>query len=158
MNKKRLAAATAAAFLLIGGGTVAYAYWTTGGSGTGSATAGSTAVSDEIQLVQSGSTTGMYPGGPAVDINITAHNPAAFKQVVGEVTITPSYPAACPAANWTLVNDTDAGSFGAAGLLTPGQTSAAVKVGSIALNETGVNQDSCKSVVPTFAFASAAGA
>jgi len=159
LSKKQKATVAGLTLLALSGtGSLAYAYWTTNGSGAGSATAGTTAPGDAIVLTQSGTTTGMFPGGAPVNIDLTATNPAAFNQTVGEVAIAPTYPAACPAANWTLVNNVDAGSFGAAGVLTPGQTSTPVTVGTLALNETGVNQDACKLSVPTFAFTSAAGA
>lgn len=150
-NHSKLTVAIAAGAALVAGTGTAYAYWTTQGSGTGEATAGTTAAGDAIQLTQDTPITGLYPGGPAADIVVTATNPAAFHQVVGEVTVTPTYPAACPASNWTLVNADDAfGNLAPAGEST--QT-----VGTIRLNETELNQDSCKGAVPTFAFSSAGG-
>jgi len=149
LSKATIALGTAA--LAVAGTGVAYAYWTTQGSGSGSATSGTTVAADAIQLTQDVAIAGLYPGGPAADIVVKALNPADFHQVVGEVTVTPTYPALCPAANWTLVNDADA--FGD---LAPDATNTLV-VGTIALNETGVNQDACKSVMPTFVLSSAAG-
>jgi hypothetical protein len=58
ITRKRVAAV--AAILAVGGGTMAYAYWTTGGSGSGSASTGTTS---NIVVNQTGSAiTGMYPG------------------------------------------------------------------------------------------------
>lgn len=148
-SKATIALATAA--LAVAGTGVAYAYWTTQGSGTGSASSGTTVAADAIQLSQDVVVDGLYPGGPAADIVVKATNPADFHQVVGEVTVTPTYPTACPAANWTLVNAADA--FGD---LAPGASNT-LTVGTIALNETGLNQDLCKSVTPTFVLSSAAG-
>jgi hypothetical protein len=151
-KKAALVATTALAVGLAGTG-IAYAYWTTTGAGTGSATAGAPSETDRIQLVQSVPVTGLYPGGDAVAIMVTAHNPAAFNQMVGQVTVTATYPTNCGATNWALANADD--SFGNVGA---GKTSLAQSVGTIALNETGVNQDACQGAVPTFSFSSASGA
>jgi len=145
----KLTVAIAAGAAVVASAGAAYAYWTTQGSGSGSATSGTTASTDAIRLTQDTPITGLYPGGPAANIVVKATNPAAFRQVVGEVTISPAFPEACPAANWTLVNAAD--EFGN---LAPG-ADRTLTVGTIALNETGVNQDACKSVTPTFAFSSA---
>ena len=147
----KLTVVIAAGAAVVASTGVAYAYWTTQGSGTGEATAGTTATADAIILEQTTAIAGLYPGGPAADIVVKATNPADFHQVVGEVTVTPTYPAACPEENWTLTNGDD--SYGD---LAPNGEATDV-VGTIALNETGVNQDACKSVTPTFAFSSAAG-
>jgi hypothetical protein len=155
-RKQKTVAALAIGALGVAGTGVAYAYWTTSGSGSGSATSGTTAEGDAIQLSQTTPIAGLYPGGPSADIVVKAVNPAAFDQVVGEVTVTPTWPAACGSSNWTLVNAPDA-----FGLLQAANDTASDEatnvVGTIALNETGLNQDTCRSVTPTFAFASAAG-
>jgi hypothetical protein len=50
----------------------AYAYWTQGGSGSGSATAGTTS---NITVNQTSSVSGLYPGGPAVTLSGNFDNP-----------------------------------------------------------------------------------
>ena len=152
LSKKAKTIIAGAAIAGLASTGVAYAYWTTTGSGVGGATAGAPVVADKIELVQSSTITGLYPGGPAADIMVTAHNPAAFDQVVGQVTVIPSYPGACDTPNWTLVPVTNA--FGNVG---HGATHSALKVGTIKLNETGANQDLCQGVSPTFAFSSLIG-
>jgi hypothetical protein len=131
---------------------VAYAYWTTSGSGSGSASSGTTQAEDALRLTQDKAVTDLYPGGPAGDIVVRAANPAAFDQVVGDVTVKATYPVDCPADNWKLTNATDS-----MGTLKPSESTATV-VGTIALTETGANQDACKSVTPTLSFTSAPGA
>ena len=153
---QKATAAIAIGALGVAGTGVAYAYWTTSGSGSGSATSGTTAAADAIQLSQTTAIAGLYPGGPAADIVVKAVNPASFDQVVGEITVTPTWPAACGSSNWTLVNADDA--FGLLQESNSGTTDEATNVvGTIKLNETGLNQDTCRSVTPTFALASAAG-
>jgi len=50
----------------------AFAYWTGGGAGTGSATAGTTS---SITVNQTSAITGMYPGGPAAALSGNFDNP-----------------------------------------------------------------------------------
>jgi hypothetical protein len=68
---------TAGAVLLIAAGG-AYAYWTTTGSGTGSAANGTTV---PITINQTSVITGLYPGGPAVALsgNFNNTNPGAVR-------------------------------------------------------------------------------
>lgn len=149
-SSKKLAAVAAGAVLLTGTG-VAYAYWTTSGSGDASVTAGTAVAADDIVLTQSGVDDELYPGGPAADIEVTAHNPALFDQYVGEVTATPTYPDACDADNWTWTpNDADV-----YGVVDAGLTSDPYSVGTLALDETGQDQDSCKDAEVTFVLVSA---
>lgn len=136
---------------------VAYAYWTTTGSGSGSATAGADVAGDAIQLTQTIPITGLYPDAPAQDIVVKAVNPAAFDQEVGEVTVTVTYPADCDSTNWALTQATN--EFGLLQANNAGSTDEATAVvGTFRLIDTGLNQDLCKTDVPTFAFASASGA
>ena len=153
MKSKVITVGVGAATLAVSG--VAYAYWTTTGSGTGSATAGSDVAADKIQLSQVGTLTGFYPGGPTQDVVVKATNPAAFSQKVGNVTVSVADAGGCLAANWAVVDSADA-----LGILAAGATSAAAgqTVATIALTETGVNQDVCKGVAPVLTFTSAPGA
>ena len=66
-NSYVLMAAGAAAILL--GGGVAFAFWTSSGTGSGTAAAGTT---DSVDISQVGSITGLYPGGPGQTISIDA--------------------------------------------------------------------------------------
>ncbi len=146
-------AAVALGAVAVTGTGVAYAYWTTAGAGVGSATAGTAQEADRIKLLQPERNGGFYPGGSAQDVLITATNPAAFNQVVGEVTVTlTSNDTDCAADNWRLENVADA-----FGNVAPGATTAPQKVATLQLRETGVQQDGCKDSVPVLTFASAGG-
>ena len=151
----KITAVVAGGALAVATAGVAYAYWTTSGSGSGSATSGTDAAADKISLAQVGTNTGFYPGSAAQNIKVQATNPAAFSQKVGEVTVTVAAAGGCAASNWTITNVVD--SFG---ILAAGASSAAAGqvVATISLDETGVNQDACKSVTPVLTFASAPGA
>jgi hypothetical protein len=71
MGRRRiLLLASVGAMLLLAVG--AYAYWTQGGSGSGSATAGTTS---NITVNQTSSVSGLYPGGPAVTLSGNFDNP-----------------------------------------------------------------------------------
>lgn len=151
INKKAAAAAAVAAVTLAGTG-VAYAYWTTTGAGTGSATVGSDVAGDAIQIAQFSTNTGFYPGSPVQTISIKATNPAAYNQVVGEVTVTMAATPGCALTNWTLTQIADN-----VGNVAAGQTSASNDVATLKLDETGLNQDGCKGDVPVLTFSSVGG-
>src|SRR3954451_261853 len=140
-STKQLAALGVAAVTIASTG-VAYAYWTTTGSGTGSATSTTSVAADAIQLAQGGSLTGFYPGGAAQNVVVKATNPALYSQKVGNVTVTVADSGTCLSTNWTVVDSADA-----FGILTAGASSAAAgqTVATVALAETGANQDVCKS-------------
>jgi hypothetical protein len=67
-----LAAVTAIAVLVFGGGSVAYAYFLSGGSGTGSARVGTTS-STAFTITTDGMATPLLPGDPpdGFDVNVT---------------------------------------------------------------------------------------
>ena len=153
-TRKRVAAvATGAALTFIVGG-VAFAYWTTSGSGTGSAATGST-----VPLtINSAPVTGLFPGATAKPITGTFGNTNAGSVHVSGMTVTVSAvsPAqadsakpACTAADFTVVNPT---TFTAD--VPVGATVGTWSGASIALNNTAANQDNCKNVTLTLALAS----
>lgn len=156
-TRKRVAAvATGAALTFLVGG-VAFAYWTTGGSGTGSAATGNTA---NITIVAtSPAVTGLYPGAPAVDIAGKFNNPNTGKVYVGQVNVSvaagfsaqadASKPA-CTSADFAITQPA----------ATAAQIDAGNAVGSwsgakIAMvNNPSANQDNCKGVTVPLSFSS----
>ena len=70
--------------VLLGIAATGYAYWTSGGTGSGSATTGTTT---GITIIQTSTITGLYPGGPAQALsgNFTNTNSGPIK-----VTLAPS--------------------------------------------------------------------
>lgn len=128
---------------------VAYAFWSSTGSGNGSAATANPGA-QTVSITQSSTITGLYPGGPAQTLSgsVTNNNSNAVR--VGSVsigTVTTSDEANCPGSEFTTggsapVNADVAGAGGTApwtGL-------------TIALSDTGVNQDDCKNVTVTIGY------
>jgi hypothetical protein len=155
-NKKRAAAIGAVTAATLVGGTVAFAYWTTSGTGTGSATTAAGAANLEIT---SAGLTPMYPGDSAQPLVVTVTNKAASQARVAGLTATVSTNVTgcdeddflingSPAAGevtlkWTAVELTAAGLPGAA------QTTPSTGVGANTIqfnNKSGDNQDACKAI------------
>lgn len=150
-RSKRLAVITGV-LLLVGGG-IAFAYWTQGGSGTGTAATGTTTA---ITVNQDSVVTAMGPGVAAQPLSGDFDNPNAGPVYVTSVTvsiasITGGGPT-CEATDYTLANATsDVGA----------QVPAGTNVGSwgstdtptIAFNnKAGENQDDCKNAVVNLAY------
>jgi hypothetical protein len=84
MNKKVVAIGLAAG-LTLGAAGAAFAYFTSSGTGTGSATVGSSA---GLNIAQVGSTSGIVPNGPAQTVNYTVTNNTSSAESVHQVTVT----------------------------------------------------------------------
>jgi hypothetical protein len=84
MNKKVLAIGLAAG-LTLGGAGAAFAYFTSTGGGSGSATTGSSAA---LNIAQVGSVSNLLPGGPSQTINYKVTNNTPNAENVGSVTVT----------------------------------------------------------------------
>ena len=81
-KKKTKLAATSAAVVLVGGGA-AFAYWTAGGSGTGSATTGTVTA---LTAVQTSAVSGMRPGDANQTLSGNFNNPNSGPVYVSTVT------------------------------------------------------------------------
>jgi hypothetical protein len=154
LNKKKIAAVGTAAVVGVVGAGAAYAYWTTSGSGQGAATTGA---ETPVTIEQAGSILGLTPGGKAAAIDFRINNPAAGAQYVGTVKVSilsvtnNGVPAVgCSAADFTLVQPNPLNISA-----PPGKSPVPASGGSIAMKETGVNQDGCKNVGVNLAFATA---
>ena len=85
-TKKRIAAVVLSGAVLLGTGGIAAAYFTTSGSGTGSAVTGSS--TGPLVITQTGVVPPLLPGGPTQTINYSVNNTSAGNQFVGPVTVT----------------------------------------------------------------------
>lgn len=107
-TKKTVVIATATAVLLTGAG-LAFAYWTAGGSGTGSAATGTNVA---ISAVQTSTVASMAPGDAAQSLNGTFTNtnsgPVYVSTVTASISSVVKDPGAvagtCDATDYTLAN------------------------------------------------------
>jgi len=153
-TKKSMAIVLSAAIVLAGGGA-AYAYWTAGGSGTGSAStaAGTTAVT----AVQTSTVTAMKPGDTAQTLagNFTNTNggPVYVTSVtasIASVTKAGGAPAGtCDATDYTLASP----SMTVAAEVANGTAQGAWTGATVKFNNKVTNQDACKGATVNLAYA-----
>ena len=143
-KKSKLIVGTATVALV--GGGVAFAYWTTGGSGTGSATTGTSVA---ITAVQTSTVSGMRPGDSAQALAGTFNNPNSGPVYVATVTASidsvvkdaGAAAGTCDASDYTLANATmTVGAEVPAGNAQGSWFGATIKFN----NKAAVNQDACK--------------
>ena len=149
---KIIIAGAAIAGLASAGG--AYAYWTTTGNGTGSATTGT---SSAFAVTTTSPTGGpLTPGGPSesVGFNVANNNTGVQRLNTVVVTVANANGTAwnavpgCSALDYTV----SAATFAAGDIAPSGSTSGTV---SISMNNLNANQDQCKGVtVPLYVAAS----
>ena len=143
-----IAGATAAALLL--GGGIAVAYWTSSGTGTGSAAAGTAA---SVTVTQSGTVTGLYPDGPAQTITVVVANPndAAVNLAGVTAAVSGTDQAGCTAADFEISGPAYAGgTVSGNGSVT--SSAATIRM----INDVGRNQDACKGATVALAFTATA--
>jgi hypothetical protein len=148
-KKRRLLPAVLAIVVLVVGSGVAYAFWTAGGSGTGSASAGT--VSSLTVNQTNAAITGMYPGQAAQALSGNFDNPNPGPIYVTAVTATVS---SVDVISGTCANN----NFVVAGTATVNaEIPSGTGVGSwsgltIQLVDTLVNQDGCKGATVHLAY------
>ncbi|MEA2192313.1 MAG: hypothetical protein QOI73_2434 [Solirubrobacteraceae bacterium] len=148
-NRKRGLIGAIVTILVIAAG--AAAYWSAGGSGTG--TAPTAAGTTPITVNQTTVLTGMYPGDSAQTIsgNFTNTNsgPIHVSTVTASISSVTGGAGACTAADYTLAS---------AVMTVPQEVAVASNTGSwtgatIKFNNTTSNQDGCKGAVVNLAYA-----
>jgi hypothetical protein len=134
----------------------AYAYFTASGTGTGTATVGTSSA-----FTVNGDVTGnLYPAGPALTVPVTVTNNSTGKQKAGTVTLD-SITSDAPLCDVSLNSAGSAFTF--ANPITinedllAGATST-VHNGSLQMNDTGANQDACQGSHLTLHFSEQAAA
>lgn len=150
ITKRRAAVLSFVAVLALTGAAVAY--FSSTGTGTGSATVGNATAF----TVHGDVSSALYPAGPAVTVPITVKNNSTGAQKVGTVTLD-----TITADPGHLACDTSLNSTGSAFTfvnpvtidqdLPAGATSTIVN-GSLQMNDTGVLQDSCQGATLTLHF------
>ena len=153
-TKKTTAIMVAAVTVLAGGGA-AFAYWTAGGSGTGSAD--TAAGSSNVTVVQTSTISAMQPGDAAQTLTGKFNNPNTGPAYVGTVTASiasvvkdSGAPAGtCDATDYTLANATmTVNAEVAAGSAKGAWTGATIK-----FNNKATSQDQCKGATVNLAYA-----
>jgi len=146
-HKRRFAAVAATTAAVLVGGGIAVAYWTTTGTGTGTATTGN---SSTVTVTPDNVPAGLYPGGPAQDIDFSISNSNASAQYITTVAVavTGTSDANCDADNFTVTQPTMGVSVPSGGASYLGSATGA----TIAMDETGVNQDDCKDVTVNLSY------
>ena len=152
LTKKRvliLAAVAAVAAI----GTTAFAYFTTTGSGTATATVGSSTA-----LVIKGTVTGnLYPGTSS-PVSLTIDNNSTGKQRVGTISLEKITPDAGH-SSCSVVTTGGNPDFTMAEIVVnkvfgPGTGQAVTPNGSLTMNDTGVSQDACQGATLTLSLKS----
>jgi hypothetical protein len=154
LDKKKLAAL--AAVVAVGGGT-AYAFWTTSGTGSGTASAGT---SSAITIAGTSAST-LYPGTTST-VSFTAANPGTGNQSISTIHLVSvqAYPTANDRTAATNVITACGGVAGAGhdfampdvtvnpatdGDIAHGATAQALTAtGTLTMNDLSTNQDTCK--------------
>ena len=145
-SKRTIAAGTVGAVAVSG---IAYAFWTSSGSGEGTATTASDA--SPVTIVQTSSVTNLAPGAPAQALSGTITNPNQAPVFIGGIsaslTVVPLTGQTCSVDDYTLVQ--------------PGRVDKEVAVddtttwggGSIAFNnKPSVDQNGCKGATVRIAY------
>jgi hypothetical protein len=156
--KKKTAATLTAGAIVVGGAAGAYAYWTTSGSGTGSA-ATSAGVSN-LAVTQTSTISNMFPGDSAQAISGTVKNNATQSAYVTAVTasITSVDKAAgaalgtCDASDYVLANPVMTVGVDVAAGATQSFSGASIKFNN-KTGATAANQDACKGATVNLAYA-----
>jgi hypothetical protein len=150
--KKKTVAIAIVGVVILGGSLAAYAYWTTTGSGSGSATTGTTSA---ITAVQTSTISGLRPGGSAQTLSGNFTNTSNSGGTVYVTSVTASIASVtplsgtCTASDYTLSN----------AVMTVGaDVIAGTGVGSwtgatLAFNNKVTNQDDCKGATVALAYA-----
>lgn len=152
-SKKRPIAILTAILVLVGGGA-AYAYWTVGGAGTGSATTAATAQS--VTVVQTSTVSGIAPGTAAQTLSGTFNNPNNASVYVTSVTAAISGVVKASGAVAGTCDATDYALTGAT--MTVGQQVAAGNAqgtwtgATIAFTNKSTNQDQCKGATVSISY------
>jgi hypothetical protein len=157
---KRSVAVLAGTAVIVAGAGVAFAFWTAGGSGTGTAITG--AGTSPLTAVQTSTVADLRPGGAAQNLSGNFTNPAANGPVyVTSVTASISsvvkaggaVAGTCDATDYTLANAVmDVNAEVPTGT-AQGAWGVPADVATLAFNNKATNQDQCKGATVNLAYA-----
>lgn len=148
-SKRTLAAATVGAVAVSG---VALAYWTSGGSGTGTAATGDVL---PVTVTQTSTISGLAPGLAAVTLSGNFDNPNAgpvhvsgVTATVSSVTLAAGAVGSCDATDYTVGGTAPVNAEVASGTAKGAWTGL-----TLAFNNKATNQDGCKGATVTLTYA-----
>ena len=152
--RRRLIAVGIAAVLIVGAGGAAFAYWSSSGTGVGSAATGTSAAFTVTSVAPVGDP--LVPGGDPQSVTFTVANPSATTLMLSSVVVTV---ANSDGTDWVAVPGCSAADYV---LGTPAVTYGSVAGTSstdgtvtVTMVDSEFNQDECKSVtVPLYFVAS----
>jgi hypothetical protein len=152
ITKRRALFALTAAFLVVVAGG-AYAYFTSAGAGTATATVGTSSA-----VVLKGTVAGnLYPGA-AQTVTFTVDNPSSGAQRVGTISLTKVQADAGHATCATTISgenpDFAMAAVAVNKVYAAGNGQAVTPTGSLKMNDTGVSQDACQGATLTLTLAS----
>jgi hypothetical protein len=149
LARPRIGAIAAICVLVCAAG--AYAYWTQGGTGSGSAVTGT---NEAVTVNQTSVVTGLYPGGPAQPISGDFTNGNDSPVRVTSVTVTfgsiEGSPAGCSSADYQINNATATVNA----QIPSGDPVGAWSGPSIQMLNSGSNQNGCKNATINLSFSS----
>lgn len=144
---KRASIALGSTIAVVAAG-VAFAYFTSSGSGTGSASVGS---SSAVTLHASISSN-LFPGSSS-PVTLTVDNPSSGAQRVGTVSLSSITVDAGHSSCATTISggnpDFTMAAVPVNQVFSPGNGQSVTATGTLAMNETGVNQDGCQGATLT---------
>lgn len=145
-KKRALVALGCACALAVAG--AAFAYFTSSGSGTGTATVGSSSAVTLHATISSS----LYPGSSS-PVSFTVDNPSSGVQRVGTVSLASiSVDSGHSTCSTTISGGNPDFTMAAVPVnqvISPGNGQSVAATGTLAMNETGVNQDACQGATLT---------
>lgn len=148
LTKKRKIVATAVvALALLGVASGAFAYWTNAGSGTGSASTGTTS---SITVNQTSTVSGLAPGLAAQALSGNFDNPNSGPVYVASVTavVSSTDKVGCGATDYTIAGTATVAASVAAGTAVGSWSGLTIQFN----NKAGTNQDACKGAAVTITY------
>lgn len=139
---KKVVAVSATVALTLGLSGAAFAYFSSTGTGAGTASVGS---SSGIQL-SSVLVGPLYPGATATPVTVNIHNPGTGAEYVGTISGTVTTQASC-LGSWFTVAPVIFNTDVAGGASTSTST-------TVALNDSGTNQDACQGLTMAIVWSS----
>jgi hypothetical protein len=152
-NKRRAVKVVALVAALVVAGGAAFAWWTAGGSGTGSASTGNVSA---LTVVQTSTITGLAPGLPAQTLSGKFNNPnsgpvyvTSVTASIASVTDTNGDPiVGCNNTDYTLASAT----MSVGSEIATGNAQGSWSGATLAFNNKPSNQDACKGAVVHLAY------